>query len=260
MDRPANSIAAHQADCEPRVRPAWAHGCRSSSYSRRRGRAVRGPCECRSPHRASDWRKNGAACVAWPVSRCRIRRPPFSSRAAAASRPDDEAAKPLDAPARIDRIASRNKNIPPRPGGPWRRILSLQRVWQKNARFAGSQIILENQFPPPKVLTQISAYFLRQHRHPIPGALAVTDAYLSRGKIDILYAQANPVHQTHSGAVQQTREQAADRVHPLQHALHFAASEDDRQALGGVWLAPSRQARANRCRTPDGKEREASRA
>ncbi len=61
------------------------------------------------------------------------------------------------------------------------------------------------------------------------------DAYLSQGKIDILYAQANHVHQTHSGAVQQTRAQAADPVHPLQHALHFAASEDARQALGGVW-------------------------
>ena len=145
----------------------------------------------------------------------------------------------LHAAARIDRVTSRNENVLPEPGCACRWVLSRQRVRQIDARLAGPQIILEDEFPPLQVLAQVSAYSLGQHRHPVFGALAVTDEDFTLSKIDVLHPQANHTsHQAHSGAVQQTRKEAVDPVHPLQHALNFAASEDNRQAL---WAFGSHQ-------------------
>jgi hypothetical protein len=61
---------------------------------------------------------------------------------------------------------------------------------------------------PFQVVPQIRLERRRKHRYPILGALAVTDRDLAVSEVDVFYAQAQPLHKAHAGAIEKRQEGA----------------------------------------------------
>jgi len=137
----------------------------------------------------------------------------------------------LQPAARIDRVTPGGENVLPTPGSVGGRILAFECKGQGDARFPESQIVLEDSSATGQMLAQSRYQRLRQVRYAILRFLAVANPDLPLLEIEILHPQANAFHQAHATAVEQTREQRIDSLHPVENALRLVAGQHHRQAL-----------------------------
>lgn len=62
-----------------------------------------------------------------------------------------------------------------------------------------------------------------QHGDAIPAALGLPDQDLAAAEVDVLYTQAQALHEAHPGAVQQARQQRVGSIHPGKHRARLLA-------------------------------------
>jgi len=199
---------------------------------------------------------SGEACAELSAWRSPLPSPPSSSPAAAASRRDDDAAP--------RRYAGRPSNCPRQnllaaPARIRRGVLTLQGIRQVNGRFAPPQIVVEDLPSPQQVSTEIRHPRIRQHRDTIFGLLALTNQDLALLEIQILHAQADPLHQAHPCAGASLCRKADGRAShgprpsaPAPSALLDGSASPTSAAMAR--LAPRHRATEARRPTPCGQE------
>lgn len=82
-------------------------------------------------------------------------------------------------------------------------------------------VLFPNMTGVQKLLTQCGSQSTRQHHHPILVALGFAHDDHMAVKVHILDAQPKPLHQAHSCAVQQLRQDTHVRVEKLEQRGHF---------------------------------------
>ena len=138
---------------------------------------------------------------------------------------------PFAAAARIDGIAARTEHILPSPLLRHIRIFPRQCVGKPDLRPSGDAVIVIESAAHFQVCGERPYQDLRQHRHPVLGALAVADHRLAPAEIQVLDPEAHAFHQAHAGTIEQAPHQGMRSLHAFKHGGHFGGRKHGRQAL-----------------------------
>ena len=153
------------------------------------------------------------------------------------------------AAARVGRTMGTGEHPLPTPGPRRLRVLQVQRAGQPHRAEALGEITLMQRTRASELLLQGRDQVLRQHRHPVLGALAVAHDDLAPRELDILDTQAQTLEQSHAGAVEQRGQQARGAAHLGEQRPHFQRRQHHRQAargLGGDDVVEPRQLKTQR--------------
>jgi hypothetical protein len=131
---------------------------------------------------------------------------------------------------RIGRAALRRKHELPAPLPTCARILARERIRQPDLAVSLLQVACVQQAHSFQMCAHRLHQPLGKHRHAILLALAVAHQDLAIGQIHVLDAQPQALQHTKPGAIQEARDQPVRPGELGQHALDFAARQDDRQS------------------------------